>query len=291
MFTELAPGIFSVESRFVDGKNGIVIGERAALAIDGSNYPDEGQTMADFIRSHGHEPERLLLTHGHNDHILGAGPLAGGEVFAHALTPGVIDAQIPDFARRWDVSVAEAARRVIRPTVTFRDELWIDLGGTRVWAFPTPGHSADGVSIYVERGNAVSDDDADGRNSGNVRLLFAGDAVVTGIVPAIANGHSAVLEQSLHRLLALDIDILVPGHGRVLYGADVVQDWLRWQAGYLAGVRAAVRTELARGATPEDAANAVDFETFIGERLPADRHNMPKRHRDTVRKIVAETQA
>lgn len=26
MFNELAPGIFSVDSRFVDGKNGIVIG-------------------------------------------------------------------------------------------------------------------------------------------------------------------------------------------------------------------------------------------------------------------------
>jgi hypothetical protein len=39
---ELAPGVFSVDSRFVDGKNGIVIGKRAALAIDGSNCEDEG---------------------------------------------------------------------------------------------------------------------------------------------------------------------------------------------------------------------------------------------------------
>jgi len=276
MFTELIPGIFSVDSRFVEGKNGIVIGARLALAIDGSNYVDEGRAMADFIRAQGHEPTRLLLTHGHNDHILGAGPLAGGEVFAHALTPDVIDAQIPGFAARWGVPVDEAARRVIRPTITFRDELWIDLGGTRVWAFPTPGHSADGVSIYVEN---------DGTEH---KLLFAGDSVVTGIVPAIANGHSAVLERSLQRLLELEIDILAPGHGRVLHGADAVQDWLRWQAGYLSSVRAKVRAELAQGTAPEVAVDAVDLETFIGERLPLDRHNMPKRHRDTVRKIVVE---
>ena len=31
---DLVPGVFSVDSRFVDGKNGIVIGKRAALAID-----------------------------------------------------------------------------------------------------------------------------------------------------------------------------------------------------------------------------------------------------------------
>ena len=47
---ELALGVFSVDSRFVDGKNGIVIGKRAALAIDGSNYEDEGAAMASFIR-------------------------------------------------------------------------------------------------------------------------------------------------------------------------------------------------------------------------------------------------
>jgi hypothetical protein len=65
MFNELAPGIFSADSRFVDGKNGIVIGRRAALAIDGSNYEDEGAAMASFICSSGFEPDRLALTHGH----------------------------------------------------------------------------------------------------------------------------------------------------------------------------------------------------------------------------------
>ena len=65
MFNELAPGIFSADSRFVDGKNGIVIGRRAALAIDGSNYEDAGAAMASFICSSGFEPDRLALTHGH----------------------------------------------------------------------------------------------------------------------------------------------------------------------------------------------------------------------------------
>ena len=150
MFREVAAGVFSVNSRFVDGKNGLVFGERGALAVDASNFPDEGQAMADFVRSKEFEPCRLVLTHGHGDHILGAEPLACGEVYAHALTPGVIRRQIPGWSERWDVCEEEAASRVIHPTVTFQNELRIDLGGRHVWMFPTPGHSEDGVSVYVE---------------------------------------------------------------------------------------------------------------------------------------------
>lgn len=162
---ELVPGIFSVDSRFVDGKNGIVIGKRAALAIDGSNYEDEGAAMASFIRQNGFEPHRLALTHGHGDHILGTGPLAQGEVFAHALTPAEIEKQIPGWAAHWEVDEAEARARVIQPTITYQDERRMDLGGLHASMFPTPGYSPDGVSIYIEEH----------------RLLFAGDSVVTGI--------------------------------------------------------------------------------------------------------------
>mgnify|MGYP000082443190 CR=1 FL=1 len=38
-------------------------------------------------------------------------------------------------------------------------------------------------------------------------------------------------------------------------------------------------------------ADAVDFETFIGDRLASDRNGMPKRHRNTVDKIVEEESA
>ena len=272
MFSEEVPGVFSVASRFVDGKNGLVFGTRGALAIDGSNYVDEGQAMADFIRRQGHELLGLALTHGHGDHILGAAPLAKGEIYAHVLTPEVIEGQIPRFARRWEVSPAEARQRVIGPTIRFRDELWIDLGGKTVWVFPTPGHSRDGVSLYI-----VED-----------RLLFAGDSVVNGIVAAIGDGDSRVLEDSLRRLLALDIEVLVPGHGHTLHGAALVRDWLEWQAGYLAQVRQRVGQGLDRGQSAEEAAEAIDFAGFIGDRLPADRNQMPRRHRNTVEKIVAE---
>tara|TARA_Y100000588_G_scaffold166035_1_gene180037 strand:+ start:2882 stop:3160 length:279 start_codon:yes stop_codon:yes gene_type:complete len=91
VFTEEAPGVFSVASRFVDGKNGVVVGSRASVAIDCGNYVDEAEAVADLIRENEHSVGRVVLTHGHGDHVLGAEPLIGGEIYAHRLTPTKID--------------------------------------------------------------------------------------------------------------------------------------------------------------------------------------------------------
>ena len=53
MFTEIAPNVYVVEHRLVDGKNAIVFGRRGALAVDACNYADEGEAMAAFIRACG----------------------------------------------------------------------------------------------------------------------------------------------------------------------------------------------------------------------------------------------
>jgi len=272
MFDEVAPGVYSVSSRFVDGKNGLVFGSRGALAVDGSNYVDEGQAMAEFIRGQGAEPVRLALTHGHGDHILGAAPLAGGEVFAHESTPSVIREGMPRQAERWSVTVAEAEARTVWPTVTFRGTLRIDLGGKSVRMIHTPGHSCDSASAFVEPD----------------RVLFAGDAVVTGIIPAIGNGNSRDMEASLQALLELDAAVLVSGHGPVLHGGDAVRDWLQWQVGYISGVRERVVEALAQGSDADGARDAAGFEEFVGDRLDAAEHGMEGRHLSTVSKIVEE---
>lgn len=228
--------------------------------------------MATLITENGHAVDRLALTHGHGDHVLGALPLIGGEVYAHRLTPAKIASQLTRFAEKWETTEQDARSRLPWPTVTYSEELWLDLGDKHLWMFPTPGHSDDGVSIYVEED----------------RLLYSGDSVVNGIVAAIGDGDSRILETSLTRLLEVDIKVLVPGHGHTIEGRDAVQDWLTWQGGYLRAVRDKVREMLSDGASAAATAEAVTYGDFIGERLPVDRHGMPKRHRNTVDKIVQE---
>ncbi len=272
IFAEVAPGVFSASGDYVDNKNGIVRGTRCALAIDGGNDPEDGQAMADHIRQLGGTPDRLALTHGQGDHILGAAALAQGEVYAHALTPRVMRRQIPGWAQRWNESPAEVAAKLVWPTATYSDALRLDLGGKTVHLFPTPGHSEDGVSAFVE-------EDC---------VLFGGDAVVTGIVPAIGDGDSRILEKSLHRLARMEIDVLVPGHGPIVHGVERSRDWILWEATYLFSVRRRARELLDQNIDPAAVVDAIAFDEFIGDRLPSDQHNMPGRHRNTVEKIVEE---
>lgn len=275
MITEIIPGVYAVDHAVAEGKNAIVVGQRAVWAIDAGTQPREGQEMADFIRGLGREPERLIYTHGHGDHALGSRAFQGAEVVAHELMPVECRRLLPILAQRTGADVDELVGQIAWPTITFSHELRLDLGDRRLRLFPTPGHSQDGISVLLEE----------------EKLLIAGDAVVTGIVPAIGDGDSRVLEATLDRLAGMEIETLIPGHGPVVRGREEVQGWLGWLAGYLRGVRAAVSGGLQAGLSPEEAAGQVDYAIFVGDRLPADRHNMPGRHFNTARKIAQEESA
>jgi cyclase len=272
MISEIIPGVYTVDHAVAEGKNAIIVGKRAVWAIDAGTHPHEGQEMADFIRGLNRPADRLIYTHGHGDHALGSAAFHGAEIVAHRLMPVEARRLLPILAPRAGKTVQELAAQIAWPTITFSDELTLDLGDRHLRLFPTPGHSQDGVSVYLEE----------------EKLLVAGDAVVTGIVPAIGDGDSRVLETTLRRLLDLEIETLIPGHGSVVYGQERARDWLRWLADYLRAVRESVRAALDQGESPDTIADHIDYDRFVGDRLPRDRHNMPTRHRNTVQKIVEE---
>ncbi len=274
MFAEIAAGVFSAEHQVAEGKNALVFGRRGALAIDGGTHEKEGQAMADFIRAKGFEPDRLALTHGHGDHVLGAKPLAAGEVYAHAKTPGVIRRHAVSWAERQERDLADLIGELAMPTITYTRELCIDLGDLSVRFFPTPGHSEDGVSAYIQEH----------------KLLIGGDAVVTGIVPAIGDGDSRVLEASLRVLAEMEIEVLLPGHGPVVYGVRETRGWIEWEADYLAAARQRVRRLLGEGLDGDALLHEVSFDELVAGRLSAEKHGMHKRHRATVAVILAEEQ-
>ena len=275
MIVEEARGIFSVPHSAAEGKNVIALGEERAIAIDVGTHPEEGGQMADFISARGYQPNRVIITHGHRDHILGGEVFRDADVFAPRKTVAEIRRQIPGLAKQMGLAEDVIRRRVLHPTITFDDQLWIDLGDRQLRLFPTPGHSPDIVSVYIS----------------DCRLLVASDTVVTGIAPAIF--HSSVeLEASINRLKQLDIEILISGHGPALHGQAVVQDWLNWLTAYIGDVRSTVSGMIAAGERDRGAIlESIGYDEYIGDRLPKNKHGMPKRHRNAVGKIADEEMA
>jgi glyoxylase-like metal-dependent hydrolase (beta-lactamase superfamily II) len=271
VFTEVAHDVHVVEHRLVEGKNAIVFGRRGALAIDACNYADEGEAMASFIRSRGCAADRLALTHGHGDHILGSGAFRGADIYAHAAAPRTIEKHLPMWAERYfGGSPAAAEAAIARPNVLFDGELRLDLHGKTVRLFGTPGHSPDSACAFLEEDLG----------------LCGGDTVVTGIVPAIADGDSRQLEATLRQLVSLAAEVLIPGHGQVLRGRSVISEHLEWMAAYLGAVRDVVEQHFGEGL--EAVLAAADYARFVGDRLPEEPHGMPRRHRMVVSKIFDE---
>lgn len=98
----------------------------------------------------------------------------------------------------------------------------LDLGGLSWEVLHIPGHSAGSIALYDR----------------NRKVLIPGDVVYADSAIGRFDLHGAdgsVLNQSLLRLAALDVDILLPGHNRVVKGvkAGYIRDTAKQWGPYL----------------------------------------------------------
>ena len=172
----------------------------------------------------GFQPDRLALTHGHGDHVLGAGALAGGEVFAHAATPAVIARHLAGWAERAGETRADGGAPAVWPTVT----LTTSCASTWAAAPPRLPHARPQrglvcVFLEAERTTVCR---ATPSSPGSCRRSATATAGAGGITGGLAG---------------MEIEVLVAGHGPILRGREAARDWIEWLADYLAGRCARVR--------------------------------------------------
>ena len=169
------------------GTNTIILGggSDGALvidpAIDENAYLD---TLVQEGERHG-GIGRILITHGHPDHI------GGAEALRARL-------QVPIYAySRQGVPVAD---------VEIADGTRFPAGEDSLRAIHTPGHRFDHLCYYLER----------------QRILFAGDLIsgLTTNVIAPPDGDMLDYMNSLHRLQEVDIAEIVPSHGPTIPDAQ-----------------------------------------------------------------------
>jgi glyoxylase-like metal-dependent hydrolase (beta-lactamase superfamily II) len=146
----------------------------------------------------------VMCTHGHNDHINAAVPLAevvGAPIWVH-----------PDDRMLWDVVWPERA-----PDADLADGQVVEVGGSSLEVLHTPGHSPGGCCL-----RASSD-----------RVVFSGDTLFNGGPGATGRSFSdygTIVASIRDRLLVLDPATVVhPGHGdSTTIGAEAahLDEWL-----------------------------------------------------------------
>ncbi|NLT74698.1 MAG: MBL fold metallo-hydrolase [Chloroflexi bacterium] len=231
----------------------VMLTEEGALVIDSMPYPSEARQVRAFVDGElGPGRTRYVInTHHHADHVYGNGVFEGAEIVGHELCRQTL-AQFGQAslarARKQNAALAEVDLRL--PDLTFMGEMHLHLGHRHLQLLHTPGHTADGISIF-ETGE---------------RVWVAGDLVMP--VPHIVYGNMQEYRASLARVRDAEPDFVVQGHGDVLLRGEVAEV-ADGHLAYLDAITEKVGNVVAQGQSPK-ILQEIDIEECGLSRIPLD---------------------
>ena len=276
----------------VSGNSVAIIGSDAVLVVDSGHFPALTQRMIADIQSKTGKPVRYLVnTHWHDDHNVGNSVYAAAfPALAIISTPFTRDAmnaygpkilqaeldQYPQFlelARKclqtgkkpdgtpltevdkaFFTNVIEVISkhtpqlkesRYLGPNVTFSDQLNIDLGGREVKVFwPGNANTAGDAVVYVP----------------DQKLLITGDILVWP-TPYAGNSHIASWVDVLDKLMAMDVSVIVPGHGPVMHD----KTYMKTVRQLLVDLNDQVKQGIAQGLSLEQVKKKVTMQSYKDE--------------------------
>ena len=152
----------------------------------------EAHTILDKLEELELEPEAILLTHGHFDHVGAVKDIAaetGCRVYIHPD-----DLTLPPMMTAGKLYYTD----------TYTEGTQLHLAGLDISVLDTPGHTPGSVCLICEK------------------VMFSGDTLFAGSCGRTDLGGSwPQIQNSLHRLSSIEADFVVfPGHGESTTLAD-----------------------------------------------------------------------
>jgi glyoxylase-like metal-dependent hydrolase (beta-lactamase superfamily II) len=204
---ELTNGVFA---RLHEGLTnaGIIVGDSGVLVIDSLRVPSFARALIDDVRRLSDKPVRYVVdTHSHWDHSWGNEKFPDSTIVGHAnCRREMLD---PEITIRWREKVvgagdpwSEEAKsvQITPPEITFDQTLHLDFAGRSIdlhWL--GRAHTSGDLFVHLPQ----------------ERLLFTGDVAQDGGVPFMGDGYMPDWPSTDARLLELDAERFVAGHGPV----------------------------------------------------------------------------
>ena len=173
-----------------------VVDEDDALVYDTHITLDHAHKIRNFIEALGVKRIRVVLSHGHLDHIAGNEAFADCEIIAHERTHQMLVERRPAI-ETGSASGPPAIARVVLPTTLFSESMSLDVGRLRLELRHVDVHSSDGTTLVLPE----------------LGLLLAGDTL-EDTVTYVAEPHRLDRHlEELERMAAWDIGRILPNHG------------------------------------------------------------------------------
>ena len=204
---ELTHGVFA---RLHEGLTnaGIIVGDDGVLVIDSLRVPSFARDLLEDVRRLTDKPVRYVVnTHSHWDHSWGNQEFPGSTIVGHVNCRSEMVS--PEITVRWREKVVSAGDpwseeaesvRITPPSLTFRDTLHLHFAGRPIdlhWL--GRAHTSGDTFIHLPED----------------RLLFTGDVAQDGGVPYMLDGYMRDWVATDTRLLGINAERFVSGHGPV----------------------------------------------------------------------------
>ncbi len=172
----------------------------ACILIDpGCHFENERRQLKDYIENHRLQPQLIVHTHGHIDHVLGINFIKEEYDIKAVMHPDDLSVlrSSKDFGRMVGLEIDQPGD----PELHVFDEEQVKFGNTSLEVFHVPGHSPGSIALYHP----------------DEGILFPGDVLFRrgiGRTDLMGGDYSTLVRSIKERLFTLpDETTVYPGHG------------------------------------------------------------------------------